>query len=165
MMANGMKRAGNKKRKARHTAGGNMETRISTSSPVSTRDSMHPLTIIECEKCKSLGYSCLAYAEAEALICDGTVSRYCRTCRKNTMWRRLDIPARQSSFNVAWSFQNFAGPLIYWKGGENPMYELTEYGLVILGAVIAGGLSFVAAATVLAVMEAVNATQRRLRTR
>lgn len=45
------------------------------------------------------------------------------------------------------------------------MYELTEYGVVILGAVIAGGISFVAAATVLAVMEGVNATQRRLRTR
>ncbi|HLY60584.1 MAG TPA: hypothetical protein VKV95_07435 [Terriglobia bacterium] len=45
------------------------------------------------------------------------------------------------------------------------MYELTEYAVAVLVAVIAGGFSFVAVAAVLAVMEAASSTQRKLRTR
>jgi hypothetical protein len=45
------------------------------------------------------------------------------------------------------------------------MYELTEYALVIVAAVLAGGSSFVAVAALLAVMEAAGATHRRLRAR
>jgi hypothetical protein len=45
------------------------------------------------------------------------------------------------------------------------MYELTEYALVVVAAVLTGGSSFVAVATVLAVIEAVGSTHRRLRTR
>lgn len=43
------------------------------------------------------------------------------------------------------------------------MYELTEYGLVLLVAVMAGGFSFMAGATVLAIMEGVKAVHRKLR--
>lgn len=45
------------------------------------------------------------------------------------------------------------------------MYELTEYTLVVVAAVLVGGSSFVAVATVLVVMEAVRSSHRRLRTR
>lgn len=78
-----------------------MATRFNTSSPMSTNNTMHPLTIIECEICKSHGFSCLDYAEAEALMCEGSVSRYCRTCNKNTMWKQLNVPSPKASFNFA----------------------------------------------------------------
>ncbi|HLY60583.1 MAG TPA: hypothetical protein VKV95_07430 [Terriglobia bacterium] len=78
-----------------------MEREISSLSPAVASETMHPITVIQCEECKSLGFSCLAYAEAEALICQGSVSRYCRTCLENTMWRRLDILPPQSNLNVA----------------------------------------------------------------
>lgn len=78
-----------------------METRFGASSPVSTSDKMRPLTIIECEICRSPGFSCVDYAEAEALMCQGSVSHYCCVCKKDTMWRQLDMPLLQASLNVA----------------------------------------------------------------
>jgi hypothetical protein len=45
------------------------------------------------------------------------------------------------------------------------VYELSEYALVVVAAVVAGGSSFVAVAAVLAVMEAIKSGHRRLHTR
>jgi hypothetical protein len=49
--------------------------------------------------------------------------------------------------------------------GEDLVYELAEYALVVMIAAMVGGISFVAVAAFLAVLEGVNATYRRLRAR
>ena len=45
------------------------------------------------------------------------------------------------------------------------MYELAEYALVIMMAAMVGGISFVAVATFLAVIEVFNAAMRSFRAR
>lgn len=45
------------------------------------------------------------------------------------------------------------------------MYELAEYALVVMVAALIGGISFVAVATFLAVIEGFNAAKRSIRAR
>jgi len=78
-----------------------LETKSTISSLRETTEAAQPITTIECGTCQSMGFSYLDYAEVEAVLCNGTVSRYCRVCNKKTMWRRLEIPRRQSSVYVA----------------------------------------------------------------
>lgn len=78
-----------------------METKTTTSSPRETTEAAQPITTLECETCQSVGFSYLDYEEAEAVLCNGTVSRYCRVCDKQTMWRRLEVPQGRSGFYVA----------------------------------------------------------------
>jgi hypothetical protein len=78
-----------------------METNSNTSSPRETPDAAQPINTIECEACRSMGFSYLEYEEVEAVLCNGTVSRYCHVCNKQTMWRRAEIPRRQSGFYMA----------------------------------------------------------------
>jgi hypothetical protein len=60
-----------------------------------------PFTIIECETCESLGFTHLDYAEVEAILCDGSVSRNCHVCGKKTMWKRVDYLTWQSGPGLA----------------------------------------------------------------
>jgi ribosomal protein L33 len=78
-----------------------MGTNSWTSTLPNSADATQPITTLECEKCQSMGFSYLSYAEAEAVLCNGTVSRYCRVCNKQTMWRRLEPAQRKSNFHAA----------------------------------------------------------------
>ena len=62
-----------------------------------------PLTMIECTICKHAAYSSVEYAESEALINGGRVSRPCHHCGITTMWKQFDLPA---SANMGWSTSN-----------------------------------------------------------
>ncbi len=51
-------------------------------------------TIIECESCQNLGLGQLDYSEAEALLCSGSISRFCPRCGETTKWRQIDIHSK-----------------------------------------------------------------------
>lgn len=78
-----------------------MEANISNLPSPGTTGMTHPIAVIECCTCKSRGFSYLEYAEAEALLCDGSVSRHCQVCGKETMWHQLDFPSRKKNLKSA----------------------------------------------------------------
>ena len=49
------------------------------------------MAMIECESCHNFGFNQLAYSEVEAVLCDGSVSRFCPKCNKTTNWRQVAI--------------------------------------------------------------------------
>lgn len=90
-----------KNRLAGHPTGGKMEVGAKLSQEQAATGKVYPRIIIQCEICKSLKFCSLIYEVVEALLCDGSVSRYCQVCGKETMCRRLELRPRRSSLNAA----------------------------------------------------------------
>lgn len=71
-----------------------------------------PLTMIECAACHNLGFSYMVYPEVEALLCEGSITRYCSQCGEKTMWSRIEIrPGSSSSVKLgpksrAWNYES-----------------------------------------------------------
>lgn len=49
------------------------------------------MAMIECESCHNFGFTQMVYSEVEAVLCDGSVSRFCPKCNKTTNWRQVAI--------------------------------------------------------------------------
>ncbi len=49
------------------------------------------LTTIECESCHYVSFSHVDYLEADALLCNGSISRSCPRCGDTTKWSQVDI--------------------------------------------------------------------------
>lgn len=50
----------------------------------------HPLILIECMVCGNAAYSPVDYAEGEALLSSGLITRRCSACGGTTLWKQFD---------------------------------------------------------------------------